>query len=96
MVVIPKKAKKFCPHCGKMSECKVSLAKSGGNRGALTKGQRRHERRSGVQGYGGSPKQKAAHKAKTSKRTNIRYKCATCSKQWGTQKNFRAKKLTQK
>lgn len=96
MVKIPKKLNKVCPYCEKKVEVKVILEKSGGKRGTLTAGQRRHKRRAGVSGYGGSPQPKAAHRAKTSKKTNIRFKCSTCSKQWIGRKNKRAKKLTQK
>jgi len=96
MVKIPKKLNKVCPYCHKKTEAKLILAKSGGKRGTLTAGQRRHQRRAGVSGYGGSPQPKAAARAKTSKKTNIRFKCADCGKQWVVNKNIRAKKLTQK
>ncbi|MDP6584137.1 MAG: hypothetical protein QF535_05740 [Anaerolineales bacterium] len=90
---IAKKVMRYCPFCKKHTEQKQELLKTGGNRGQLKAGQRRHERRSGVAGYGGMPQPKAAKKAKTSHKTQLRYKCAVCSKSNMRRSNIRAKKM---
>ena len=92
---IPKNVKRYCPKCQKHTEHKVKLGKVGGKRGTLKAGQRRHERRAGVKGYGGSPQPKAAEKAKTSRRTPFIYTCTVCSKSTHKQRNIRAKKFVQ-
>ena len=92
---VPKKTKRYCPSCKKHTEHKISMGKTGGKRGTLKAGQRRHERRAGVHGYGGSPQPKAAARAKTSKKVPLMYQCAECSKKHHKQYNVRAKKLTQ-
>ena len=90
---IPKSVKRYCPFCEKHTEQKQELLKSGGTRGQLKAGQRRHERRSGVAGYGGMPQPKAAKKAKTSHKTQLRYTCAVCKKKHMRRHNIRAKKM---
>jgi len=59
---------------------KCDMLKSGGDRPKLSSGQRRHERRSGVHGFGGQPHAKAPQKGKTSHKTQLRYTCEKCEK----------------
>ncbi len=92
---IPKKTKKYCPYCKTHTDSKILMAKTGGPRGTLKHGQRRHQRRSGVRGYGGMPQPKAAARAKTSKRTSVIYQCEKCKKKHVKQHNIRAKKFVQ-
>ncbi len=90
---VPKKIKKYCPHCKTHTENKVMTAKSGGPRGTLKHGQRRHQRRSGVHGYGSMPQPKVAQRAKISKRVLIMYQCEQCKKKHLKQHPIRSKKF---
>jgi len=90
---IIKKVKRYCPWCKKHTMQKQELLKSGGQRGKLTAGARRHKRRSGVKGYGSTPRPPAPEKAKTSKKTQLRYTCEVCKKSNMRRENIRAKKM---
>lgn len=94
---MPKKVKRYCPKCRKHTVQDVIRVKSRGNRGSMTKGQRRHERRGGIKGYGGFPQPKkensARHNRKTSKKIDLRFKCRECGKQNTLKNTFRARKF---
>ena len=97
---ITKKTKAYCRYCKKHTEHTVSVAKKA-NRGALKKGalQRLEKRGSGKAGYGNhgkySRKAISAWKrigAKTSKKSDLRYKCGVCKKS-SVRSRGRTKKL---
>jgi len=90
---INKKVKRYCPFCKKHTTQKQDLLTSGGKRGPLTAGARRHQRRSGVHGYGSTPRPLGAEKAKTSKKTQLKYTCEVCKKAHMRRHNIRAKKM---
>jgi ribosomal protein L44E len=81
---IPKEVKRYCSSCKKHMKMKVIHAKGGRKRGAMKAGQRRHQRRSGISGYGGFPQPKiekgSKYGAKQTKKTDFRYQCSSCKK----------------
>lgn len=94
---MPKRVRRYCPTCKKHTLQTVIQNKSGRKRGAMTMGQRRHERRGGIRGYGGFPKPKpeksSRHRIKTSKKIDIRFECNECKKKNTYKSTFRAKKF---
>jgi|SRR3989338_1503239 len=98
---VPKKLKRYCSKCKKHTEHTASTAKKA-NRGSLKKGSlpRLEKRGSGKAGYGNkgkfSRKAISAWKrsgAKTSKKTDLRYKCSECKKSSVQGPGIRTKKL---
>ena len=93
----PKIVKRYCPYCKKHTEHKVTDVKTRGKRGTLKAGQRRHERRGGIKGYGGYPQPKMEkgkrYGAKTTKKTNLKYTCTVCKKSHIQRSGVRTKKL---
>ena len=81
---IPKTVQRYCPFCKKHTEMKLIRSKSIRKRGALKEGQRRHERRSGIHGYGSFPQPKiekgVKYGAKQTKKTDFRYECSQCKR----------------
>ena len=97
MVKIPKSVKHYCPNCRKHTLQDISRNKSGKSRGTMTKGARRHERRGGINGFGGFPRPRPEksprHRKKTTKRIDIRLECHECKKKSTLTNTFRAKKF---
>lgn len=93
----PKNTKRYCPNCKKHTLQNVIQNKSGRKRGAMTMGERRHHRRSGIKGYGGfpqpRPEKSPRHRKKTSKKIDIRFECQECKKKNVLKNTFRAKKF---
>ena len=96
----PKKINKYCPFCKKHTEQEVSIAKKR-DRGSLKRGSlpRLEKRGSGTKGIGNhgkySRKAISAWKrigAKTSKKSDLRYKCGVCKKS-SVRSRGRTKKL---
>ena len=96
-MIMPKKVKRYCPKCKAHTEHKVTKVKGTRKRATLKKGQRRHERRAGVSGYGGYPRPKPEHSkrwsVKMTKKVDLRYKCDKCGKSTARKEGFRIKKL---
>ena len=94
---VPKTVKRYCPKCKVHTLQSVSHNKVGKKRGALSLGERRHKRRSGITGYGGFPQPKpeksARHRKKTSKKIDLLYKCSVCNKTTNLKNTFRAKEF---
>ena len=85
---LPKKTKRYCPHCNKNTEHKIALVSTGGKRGALKRGsmQRAALRGRGI-GMGNKGKwgskpavTKWKRKTKSTKKSVILYTCQTCNK----------------
>ncbi len=94
---MPKEVNRYCPKCKKKTKQKVIQVKSHKTRATLKKGQRRHERRSGISGYGGYPRPKPEKSkkwgVKLTKKLDLRYKCSECGKMTIRKQGFRVKKL---
>jgi ribosomal protein L44E len=100
---IPKKTKRYCPHCKTQTEQKVKLVSTGAKRGTLTRGSinRAKLRGKGV-GMGNKGKwgskpavSKFKRKSKTTKKTNIMYTCSVCGKSKYQKKGIRSGKQVQ-
>lgn len=100
---IPKATKRFCPYCNKVTEQKIKLVSSGGNRGTLTRGSISRAKKRGLgigignKGRWGSKPavSKFKRKSKTTKKTNIMYTCKECGKSKYKNKGKRAGKQLQ-
>jgi len=98
---IPKKIKRYCPHCRKNTEQKVVDVSSGHKRGTLKRGSMsRAMKRGQGRGYGNLGKwgskpavTKFKRKTKATKKTNIMYTCSVCSKSCYQKKGIRTSKL---
>ena len=97
---VPKKTKRYCPKCKTHTEQTTSAAKKR-DRGTLRKGSIERRKKRGIeQGFGNKGKtSKGAISsfkrtgAKTSKKQDFRYKCATCGKMSVQSQGIRAKKM---
>jgi large subunit ribosomal protein L44e len=100
---IPKKTKRYCPHCKKQTEQRVKLVSTGAKRGTLTRGSiKRAKLRGRGVGIGNKGKwgskpavTKFKRKSKTTKKTNIMYTCSVCGKSKYQKKGIRAGKQVQ-
>jgi len=94
---VPKNVKRYCPKCKVHTEQSISQNKSGKKRGSMTMGERRHQRRGGITGYGGfphpKPEKSARHRKKTSKKIDMIFECTVCKKKTNLKNTFRAKKF---
>jgi len=100
---IPKVTKRYCPFCKEHKEVTVSQSKQmGRNKNhPLSRGSQTRMRIRGLnRGFGNqgkySRKAISAFKMtgkKTSKKTDLRYKCKTCKKSVPQKKGFRTKKV---
>lgn len=94
---MPKSMKRYCPSCKKHTMQNVTQNKTGRKRGVMSLGERRHQRRGGIKGYGGfphpKPEKSARHRKKTSKKIDIRFECQKCKKKNTLKSTFRAKKF---
>lgn len=100
---MPKKTKRYCPHCNKNTEQKIKLVSSGNKRGSLKRGgiMRAKLRGLGI-GIGNKGKwgskpaaSKFKRKTKTTKKAKILYICSVCSKGKDKKKGIRASKVVQ-
>ena len=98
---IPKIIKRYCPHCKKHTEQKVSQAKkrTPGSQHPLAKFAKKRagfgKGKGNLGKYGSKPpvsKFKMTGK-KTSKKLDLRYECKECKKQTVQRKGIRTKKL---
>ena len=99
---IPKKVKRYCPHCKQQTDQKVKLVGTGAKRGALKRGSKqRAALRGKARGLGSHGRwskpavSKFKRKTKTTKKTNIMYTCTVCGKSKYQKKGIRAGKQTQ-
>ncbi len=98
---IPKQRKRYCPHCNKVTEHKVSQVSSGHKRGTLKRGGIARAKLRGLgRGFGNKGKwgskpavSKFKRKSKTTKKTNFLYTCQVCKKSHGQKKGIRAGKI---
>mgnify|MGYP000453934466 CR=1 FL=1 len=100
---MPKKIRKYCKYCGKYQEMTVSQAKSMGRNKAhpMSWGSRLRMRRRGLdRGAGNKGKtSKGAvsswkrYGVKSSKKTDLRFKCSVCGKIMVQSSGFRAKRI---
>ena len=85
---LPRKTNRYCPHCKKKTEQKISQVSSGAKRGTLKRGGIERSKKRGLgrgignKGKWGSkpPITKNKRKSKTTKKTNIMYICEKCGK----------------
>src|SRR3989344_3478935 len=97
----PKETRRYCPHCNKHTNQKISLVSSGHKRGALKKGsiERAKKRNVGVGmgnlGKWGSKPAVTAWKRKTksTKKTNFMFTCLVCKKSTLQKKGKRTGKV---
>jgi len=84
---LPKEVKRYCRHCKKHTSHKVIISSSGHKRSSMKKGSKERARLRGrARGYGnqgrwGKPAiSKWKRKTKSTKKTNLAYKCLVCNK----------------
>ena len=98
---LPRKTNRYCPHCKKKTEQKISQVSSGAKRGTLRRGSlQRAKKRGRGRGFGNLGKwgskpavTKFKRKTKTTKKTNIIYTCSVCKKIRYQKKGIRAGRL---
>lgn len=86
----PSKVRIFCPKCNKHTEHSIEIAKKR-PRGTMTHGQRIFKRK--MKGYGSFPREKPEGREKSSRRVDLRYKCAVCGRKHTHGAGWRAKKF---
>lgn len=99
---LPKKVNRYCPHCKKHTEHKVSQVSTGHKRGAMKRGSiQRAKKRGRGRGMGNKGKwgSKPAvsqfnRKTKSTKKTNTMYTCQICKKSHYQKKGKRTGKIT--
>lgn len=97
----PKKTKRYCPHCKKHTEQKITDASSGHKRSSLKRGSiERARKRGNGRGFGNLGKwgskpaiTKWKRKTKSTKKTNLLYTCTVCKKALGQKKGTRTGRL---
>ena len=98
---IKKSRKMYCKHCKKHTLHKISHVKSR-ERGSLKHGSIARARKRGLgRGYGnlgnygskGAMSKWKRYGAKTSKKSNLKFKCAICNKEQTQSHGFRAKRV---
>ncbi|MFH0752481.1 MAG: hypothetical protein V1914_02680 [archaeon] len=100
---LPKTTKRFCPKCNKQQEMSIAQSKQVGRSKAhpMSRGARSRMRKRGLdRGAGNQGKlsrkpilSRKMYGKKTSKKTDLRYKCKVCNKSTMQKKGFRAKKI---
>jgi len=99
---IPKKTRRFCPHCRKHTEHKIALARQGGrnsshpqSRWSTSRVQKRGLRRGrGNLGRFSKPAIKSwKRKTKATKKSVLVYTCSECKKAHLTKQGIRSSKL---
>ena len=94
---LPKTTKRYCPHCKKHTEHKVSQVSSGHKRGSMKRGGIERAKKRGLgRGYGNLGKwgskpavTKFKRKIKSTKKTNTMYTCKICKKSHMQKKGIR-------
>jgi large subunit ribosomal protein L44e len=86
----PKEIRTYCIFCKKHTPHIVETVKKKPRR-TMAQGQRRFLRK--MLGYGSFPKEKPEGREKSSKNTDLRYKCTVCGKKHMRGKGWRAKKF---
>ena len=90
-IEVPKKMKRFCPHCKKHTEQKVRREKVGSSkRRTLAVDQRRMNRK--LKGYGSFPRPYPKGREKPTRALDIRFACSVCKRENIIGVGFRAKK----
>ena len=74
---LPRKIKRYCPHCKKHTSQNVERVKKR-KASELKAGQRRFRRV--TSGYGGFPRPKPEGREKTTRRVALKYTCTICKK----------------
>jgi len=100
---MPKKTKRYCPHCNKTTDQKIKIVTSGHQRGSLKRGGipraklRGKGRGMGNKGKWGSKPaaSKFKRKTKTTKKVKLLYICSVCNKGKDRIKGIRTSKLVQ-
>jgi ribosomal protein L44E len=97
---LPKKTKRYCPYCNKVTDQKIKQVSTGGKKGSLTRGSkiraklRGKNRGMGNRGrYSKPPASKWKKKTKTTKKAVILYTCLVCNKSKPKKKGIRTGKL---
>jgi ribosomal protein L44E len=97
---LPKKTKRYCPYCNKVTEQKIKQVSSGGKRASLKRGSKaRAKLRGKARGIGNKGRySKPAVKSfkrttKTTKKPQIIYTCTVCNKSKTAKKGKRTGKL---
>jgi large subunit ribosomal protein L44e len=98
---LPKTTKRYCPHCKKHTEHKISQVSAGHKRGAMKRGSmNRAKKRGRGRGYGNLGRwgskpavSKFKRKSKSTKKTNTMYTCKECKKSHMQRKGTRAGKV---
>ncbi len=97
---LPKTKKTYCPTCKKHTEHTVAMAKRGGKRGSLKRGSIARARFRGkgrgygnLGRYGSKPTKPKMSGVKSSKKTDLRFKCKVCGKSHVQKAGLRAKRM---
>lgn len=88
---VPKKQKRFCPHCKKHLEHEIKRVGVGKVKRGMAQGQRRFKRK--LRGFGSFPKSNPKGRAKPTRKVDLTYKCKQCGKQHNVGKGWRVKKF---
>ncbi len=100
---LPKLTKKYCPHCKKQQEMAIAQSKQVGRNKThpMSRGSKSRLRARGLDRGAGNHGRlsrkpilsRKMYGKKTSKKTDLRYKCKVCNKSLPQNKGFRAKKI---
>ncbi len=97
---LPKTKKTYCPVCRAHTEHSVAMAKRGGKRGTLKRGSIARARYRGrgrgfgnLGRYGSRPTKPKMSGVKSSKKTDLRFKCKECGKTHVQKAGIRAKRI---
>jgi ribosomal protein L44E len=97
---LPKKTKRFCPYCKKVTEQKIKQVSTGHKKNSLTRGSKIRARLRGkARGLGNLGRyskpavSKFKRKTKTTKKAQIMYTCSVCSKSKPAKKGRRVSKV---
>jgi len=97
---IPKKMRRYCPYCKKITEQKVKEAKTSNKGGTLKRGSLQRAKLRGLnRGIGNKGRRsrravsKFKRKTKTTKKAGLLYTCSECGKSKNSKKGRRTSKL---
>lgn len=97
---LPKEVKRYCRYCKKHTSHKVVIASSGHKRSSMKRGSIERAKLRGRRGTGNLGKwgskpaiNKWKRKTKSTKKTNLAYKCLTCNKHSLQKKGKRTSKF---
>lgn len=98
---LPKEVKRYCKYCRKHTIHKVVIASSGHKRSSFKRGSIERARKRGLgRGFGNLGRwgskpaiTKWKRKTKSTKKTNILYKCLTCNKHSQQRQGIRTSKM---